>query len=134
MNAHQKSKKKVQIQDSDDDDALLTQALDAQEARNATIQKSPPAKKVGWTFEILFRIYLLNNLNNTKIKMRSLVQSIFADEDEETMNENQHQITKKITFAACLDDSNPDENTRTSNEKKTSAIYIEETSSEEEHD
>ncbi len=47
MNAHQKSKKKVQIQDSDDDDALLTQALDAQEARNATIQKSPPAKKVG---------------------------------------------------------------------------------------
>ena len=46
MNAHEKSNKKVQIQDSDEDDALLTQALDAQEARNTTIQKSPPAKKV----------------------------------------------------------------------------------------
>ena len=68
--------------------------------------------------------------------MRSLIQSIFADDEDEneTTNENQREKPKKITFAACLDDSNRDENIKTSIEKKTSSIYIEETSSEAEDD
>lgn len=49
---NEKTKKKVYIKESDnegdedEDDALLTQALNEQEAKNKTIQASPPSKKV----------------------------------------------------------------------------------------
>lgn len=43
---NEKSNKKIQIEDSDEDDALLTQALNAQEAKSIKESPPPPAKKV----------------------------------------------------------------------------------------
>ena len=68
--------------------------------------------------------------------MRSLVQSIFAEEEDEdvSVNENQRDKPKKISFASCLDDSTQDDNPKPMIDKTKSSIYIEETSSEEEDD
>ena len=46
--SNEKNSSKIHVPDTDedDDDALLTQALNEQEAKINTTQKSPPAKKV----------------------------------------------------------------------------------------
>jgi len=109
-------------EDEDEDDALLTQALNEQEAKNCDSQ-TPPAKKP-----------------------KSLVLSLFDDEEDQDMTlhldeDSGQSITKnvkKISFAALLEDSQ-EENEALAHEKeevdkKSNSIYIDETSSEEEND
>lgn len=71
--------------------------------------------------------------------MKSLVQSIFADDDDVAMAEEEQEKaektvnkkTKRISFAACLDTS---KNEKTKLNLNQTSIYIEETSSEENDD
>jgi hypothetical protein len=109
-------------EDEDEDDALLTQALNEQEAKNCDSQ-TPPAKKP-----------------------KSLVLSLFDDEEDQDMTlhldeDSGQSITKnvkKISFAALLEDSQEEDEAlaheKEEVDKKSNSIYIDETSSEEEND